>query len=78
MTLFVDAEHLLDLRLGLQHEVLGAAAAEYHHAASAATTLRFQYDRRRLVDIEIGIEHQLVAVESDGSDVHSNRAVTGR
>ncbi len=31
---FLDAQHFLDLRLGLEHEVLRAAAAPQHHARS--------------------------------------------
>src|SRR6266576_2926532 len=36
MTLFADAQHLLDLRLRLQHEVLRAAAADDQEAALPA------------------------------------------
>ena len=40
----VDAEHLLDLRLGLEHEVLGAAAADDQHPALAAAALGLEHD----------------------------------
>src|SRR2546423_5813458 len=42
---FVDAEYFLNLRLGLQHEILGTATAQNHYATSAATTLGFEADR---------------------------------
>ena len=36
----VQAEHFLNLRLRLQHEVLGRAAAEDEHAAAALSSWR--------------------------------------
>ncbi len=47
----VQAEDLLDLRLGLEHEVLGAASANHEDTARAAVTLGVQHDGGRLVDI---------------------------
>ena len=75
MTFLIDPEHFLDLRLGLQHEILGAAAAQDHHTAPAATAFGVEHNRRGLVDVEIWIENELVSVERDGRDVHPDRAV---
>src|SRR5437016_10513744 len=51
MPLFADAQHFLDLRLRLQHEVLRAAAADDQDAALAAVGLRVEHDGRRLVHV---------------------------
>jgi hypothetical protein len=51
--LLVDAEHFLDLRLGLQREVLRAAAAQMKHAALAAAALGGEHDRAGLVDVAL-------------------------
>ena len=78
MSFFVDPENLLDLRLRLEHEVLGTPATEDHDTALPATTLRIENDRSRLVHIPVGIEQELISVERQRRDVHSDRAVARR
>ena len=78
MALFVNAEHFLNLRLGLQHEILRAASTQNHHAASASIAFGIEHDRRCLVHVLVGIEHQLVTVQREGGDVHPDRAVARR
>ena len=74
----VDAEHLLDLRLGLEHEVLGAAAADDEHAALAAAALGLEHDRRGLVDVGADVEPELAARQGLLGHVHADRAVARR
>ena len=45
MALLVDAKHLLNLRLGLQHEVLRGATAEDEDGGFAGAAFGAQYDR---------------------------------
>src|SRR3989440_13107301 len=46
VALLADAQDLLDLRLRLEHEILGRAAADDQDAALAAVRLRVEHDRR--------------------------------
>ena len=57
----VDAEHFLDLRLGLEQEVLGTAAASDQGAALATTPLGLEHDRRGLIDVRAHVEAELAA-----------------
>src|SRR2546422_3076906 len=70
MPLFADAQHFLDLRLRLQHEVLRAAAADDQDAALAAVGLRVEHDGRRLVHVRAGVEPQLRSGERLLGHVH--------
>ena len=78
VALLVDAEHFLDLRLGLQHEVLRAAAAADQHRALPAAALRAEHDRRRLVHVGVRVDHALVPLERQRRDVHADRRVARR
>ena len=85
MPALIDPEHFLNLRLGLQHEVLGAAAAENDHRALATrgvrrplpghpvAALRAQDDRRGFVDILIRIDRARIAIERQRRHVHPDR-----
>ena len=78
MTLVRDAQHLLDVRLGLEQEVLGAAASQDPHCALAAARLGVPHDRRALVDVGADVDRELVAVERLGGHVHADRRVSRR
>src|SRR6185503_16632879 len=78
MALLADAEDFLDLRLGLQDEVLGTAAADDQHAALAAADLGREYDGRRLVHVRAHVEAQLAARQRLFGDVHADRRIARR
>ena len=61
MAHFLDAQDFLDLRLGLQHEVLGRATAHEEHARLLLAHLRVEHDGRGLVHVDAGVHAQLVA-----------------
>src|SRR5690349_20530111 len=42
---FLDAEHFLNLRLGLQHEIFGAATAPEDNAAASPVSFCCQHER---------------------------------
>ena len=73
MALLADAEHFLNLRLGLEHEVLGAPAADDQHTALAAADLGREDDRRGLIDVGAHVEAQLAARERLLGDIHADR-----
>ena len=75
MPLFGNAQDFLNLRLGLEHEVLGRAAAEDEHAGAVSGGLRFIDNCRRLVDVAVHVEHQLRVAQSHRGDVHPDRTV---
>src|SRR6266496_1737485 len=76
--LLADAQDLLDLRLRLQHEVLGGATPDDQDATLAAMRLRVEHDCRRLVHVGARIEAQPGAGERLLGDVHADRRVPGR
>jgi hypothetical protein len=63
VALLLDAHHLLDLRLRLQHEVLGAPPPKMTTRRLAAAALAIQHDGRRLVHVGIDVELQLQPLE---------------
>ena len=77
MAFFVEAEDLLDLRLGLEHEILGRAAAEDEDAGVVAVAFGVVDDAGGLVDVAVHIELQFVAREAHGGDVHADGTVAG-
>src|SRR5207248_2130435 len=72
VALLTDAQDLLDLRLRLEHEILGGAAADDQDAALAAVRLRVEHDRRRLVHVGARIEAQPGARQRLLGDVHAD------
>src|SRR3954469_14798421 len=52
---FFDAQHFLNLRFGLEHEVFGTAATPKHHAAAAAATFGREHKSSGFVDIDGGV-----------------------
>src|SRR5436189_168530 len=65
VTALGQAEDFLDLRLGLQDEVLRAASAEDQDARRAAL-LRLEHDRGRLVHVAQGVDLELAPAEAHG------------
>jgi len=57
MAAFGQAEHFLDLRLGLQQEILGRPTAENYNRASAMFFCVI-HDRRTLIDVAQRIDAQ--------------------
>ena len=78
MAPLVDPEHLLDLRLRLQHEVLGASATHDEHAALTAGTLGLEHDAGGLVHVRAHVEAKLAPGQRLLGHVHADRAVAGR
>ena len=72
-----QAEHFLDLRLGLEDEVLRAAAAEDQDARRAAAPLGLVDDRGRLVDVAERVDLEPAPCEAMRGQVHADRAVAG-
>ena len=77
MPLFVDPENLLDLRLGLEHEVLRRPAAEDPDRAFPPAAFRVVDDRRRLVHVEGDVERHPAAAEAHRGDVHPDGGIPG-
>jgi len=50
--LFLDLEHFLNLRLGLQHEVLRRTSTKDQQPAQSSLPLCVENDRCRLIDIK--------------------------
>src|SRR6185503_20502040 len=75
VALFGDAHDLLDLRLGLEHEVLRAAAAEDEHAARVPGRLGFVDNGRGLVHIVVHVDAQLGTPQGHRGDIHADGTV---
>src|SRR2546422_5847108 len=77
VALFRNTHDFLNLRFGLEHEVLRAAAAKNPDAAFVTGGLRLIDDRGGLVHVPVHVEHQLRVTQCHRGDVHPNGAVTG-
>src|SRR5215204_1189431 len=85
----VYAEHFLNLRLGLEHEVLRASAAEDEDGRLAAVlpplvasavdgaALGGEDERGRLVDVQRRVEGELVTLQSLRRHIHPDGRVAG-
>ncbi len=74
----VDSQHLLNLRLGLKHEVLGTSASHDQHAALPAGPLCLEHDAGRFVHISADIEPELASGQGLFRHVHADGAVSRR
>ena len=74
--LLLDAHDLLDLRLGLQHEILRTAAAQNEHAARVARALRVIHDARRLVHVAVHIGQEQRPAQGHRRHIHTDGTVT--
>ena len=78
LAVFLDAQHFLDLRLGLEHEVFWTAAAPEHHGALAAGPLGGEDDGGGFIHVNRGVHAQFVAAQFHTRHVHANGRVAGR
>ncbi len=77
MALLGELVDLLDLRLGLEGEVLGASAPEDQDAAPAAAALGVVDDGGGLVDVQLGIEADLESLEAQRRQPHAEAGISG-
>jgi len=73
----VQAQHLLDLGLGLKDEVLRRAAAQDQDARGSAGFLGLVDDRGGLVDVAADVEPGPAVSHPKLGDVHADRRVAG-
>jgi hypothetical protein len=72
VTFFRDTHHLLDLRLGLEHEILGGTAAQDKHGRFVAGRLAFVNNGRGLINVPVDIEDQPRLAQGHRGDVHAD------
>jgi len=76
----LDAEDLLDLRFGLEQEILRRSAADHNRTGLVAAPFRVQHDGRAFIDVDARLTRSLLPrsstpatfmpmVESPGDDV---------
>src|SRR5262249_56889295 len=73
VSFLLDFEHFLNLRLGLQNEVLWTAAPQNKHRRLSTAALCGKHDRRGLINIGGDVEPQLVADERERRYIHAYR-----
>src|SRR5438094_7821350 len=78
VALLADAQDFLDLRLRLQHEILGGAASDRQDGALAAVRFPVEPYRRRLVHAASRIAAQSGARDPLLGDAHAGGPVAGR
>ena len=75
---FLDAQNFLDLRLGLEREILRAAAAPEHHAAAPARALGGEDDAGGFVHVNGRVHAELAAAQFHARHVHADGRVARR
>ena len=73
----VDSQHFLNLRLGLQYEVLRAPAAHDEHPTLPTVPLSIEDETGGFVDIGRYIVPQLVTLQRELRHVHPDGRIAG-